>query len=777
MLDPAVRDRLRARHQQLVNEGKVTPADQLDRYYAAFRAKFGPDRLAALDGEPLLEAMHGQGSKDSLAYWLEFKNDDEFPALFGSIAGGSALKFGVFKRKETGAWETAGEGNAPTPIAVAEAVAIARRQRDELVRGDALLRQVPVGGTDDDYARLQAALDRESPVSDSAWGHKYFSLLYPDRIDPYHSTAWQQFHLVKLLQQPPAATGRYACAGRFVAAAAELGTHMKGLTVTLGACHGGLHRYWRVGTSDGTEARNRWPLMRDGGFVAVGWPKLGDLSDLDVATANSSTQQTPDSKEWLLKALAEHYPAKPAVLGRARAQIVKFVNEMKAGDWVLACDGGTVLGVGRVTGPYAHTPGSDFPHRRPVEWLSLDEWRMPVPEGLLTTAYLMKKSPANLLEAERRVQTGGGVPPVVVPDDRPPIAPAKQPTPLLPGLPGRVQSALDRKGQVVLYGPPGTGKTFWGEQAARDLAAYSAFGRPFAALAGDEQARVTGGDRAAGLVRVCCFHPAYGYEDFIEGYRPEAADGKVGFRLRDGLFKLLCRDAAAAPDRKFYLVVDEINRGDIPRIFGELLTVLEKDKRGKAVVLPVSGEPFRVPPNVFLIGTMNTADRSISLLDAALRRRFAFVEVMPDASVLRGHVVAGLPLGPWLEALNRRVCQYAGRDARNLQVGHSYLMHGGQPIADAAVLRRALQDDIVPLLAEYCYEDFAALKGILGTGLVDAENRRVRHELFDAGAEGELIQALLASCPEVTASPDALAAGAEPNEPADADEDEEGDGQ
>src|SRR4029078_13485986 len=114
----------------------------------------------------------------------------------------------------------------------------------------------------------------------------------------------------------------------------------------------------------------------------------------------------------------------------------------------------------------------------------------------------------------------------------------------------------------------------------------------------------------------------------------------------------LCKDANATPERSFYLIVDEINRGDIPRIFGELLTTLEKDKRGKRGILPVSQEIFSLPRNVFLIGTMNTADRSISLLDAALRRRFGFVELMPDSVPLAGVSVGGLPLGPWLHALN-----------------------------------------------------------------------------------------------------------------------------
>ena len=110
--------------------------------------------------------------------------------------------------------------------------------------------------------------------------------------------------------------------------------------------------------------------------------------------------------------------------------------------------------------------------------------------------------------------------------------------------------------------------------------------------------------------------------------------------------------------------MDEINRGDIPRIFGELLTLLELDKRGVAVNLPVSGDRFMVPPNLYVIGTMNTADRSIALLDTALRRRFGFVELMPDTAMFGSMSVEGsIPIGPWLDALNDRIREHLGRDA------------------------------------------------------------------------------------------------------------------
>jgi 5-methylcytosine-specific restriction protein B len=315
---------------------------------------------------------------------------------------------------------------------------------------------------------------------------------------------------------------------------------------------------------------------------------------------------------------------------------------------------------------------------------------------------------------------------------------------------------LDRKCQVILYGPPGTGKTYWAERAANDLAAISTFGMQFDDLDDSSKMVITGDGESSGVVRLCCFHSAYGYEDFLEGYRPQTINGSVSFELRDGIFKRICSDAAARPNDSFYLIVDEINRGDIPRIFGELLTILEKDKRTKRIILPVSQEVFTIPRNVFVIGTMNTADRSISLLDAALRRRFGFIEMMPDGTVLRNSVVAGIPLRAWFDALNTRIREHVGRDARNLQIGHSYLMQGGSPMKDMASLKRAIRDDIIPLLEEYCYEDYGTLGHILGEELVDVAAQRIRHELFDDSQESDLIQALLAPCTEISSSSEAI---------------------
>jgi 5-methylcytosine-specific restriction protein B len=464
--------------------------------------------------------------------------------------------------------------------------------------------------------------------------------------------------------------------------------------------------------------------------------------------------------------------------GRTTQQLFHFRWTIAPGDLVLASNGATVLGVGRVTGGYQYDASRGFSHIRPVEWLSLDEWQQPDQqpdiEGKLTTVYKMKRD-RNLLEVERRIY---GAPPIIVPP------PAKQPVaneeskppislPRLEGVPGRIQAILERKGQVILYGPPGTGKTYWAEYTARELAERSSFGLAFEQLTDGQRRELLGnGNHNHGSVRMCSFHPAYGYEDFLEGFRPEEVNGQMQFVLRDGIFKKLCKDAEAWTDQKFYLIIDEINRGDIPRIFGELLTVLEKDKRGKTVLLPLTGAPFRVPENVYIIGTMNTADRSIALLDTALRRRFGFIELMPDISVLGNATVEGVPLGPWLKALNERICTHVGRDARNLQIGHSYLLEKGRPVGDFATFTRVLQEDILPLLEEYCYEDYTTLEKILGSGLIDAQNQQVRHELFDLSNRNLLVQALLAPAPEITTSVQALSSEAQT---VDEDEDEDGD--
>ena len=751
MLDDRLKEKLLEAYARMQTAGELLPSRRLDECYSLFRTRFGPDALRQLDGEQLLDTMHTHG-KDSLVYWLEFKNDEDFSGNFGSIAGGSALKFGIYRKKETGIWMT-GSPQKQEELGVIDAIAIARRHRDQLVAGSEILAKLPYLAADEEYSSLQNEMDGRAPnISNTGWGHKYFSLLFPDKLDGYHAEEYQRFHLLKLLKRPPDGAGRYLTAGMFVRLARELDWPLNHLTSVLNQVNGRPYRTWRVGTSLGeAESDTIWPMMRDNGCVAIGWPKLGDLSKFE---------HNQESKTRIAQFLREHYDLSASVASRKAGEILKFSAVMTDGEPVLAASGARILGLGRIAGPYRFDPQTheDAPHQRSVEWKTTEEYRLPIREGLRTTVYSLRKSFDNLIDVERQLL------------DAPASSARETSRPgcavRLDGISGRVQSILERKGQVILYGPPGTGKTFWARRAGLDLAARGAFGQRFEELDANGRARVEGNGAQRGLFRMCTFHPAYGYEDFIEGYRPaEGRDGALVFRLTDGIFKQICSDAEDEHKLQFYLLIDEINRGDIPRIFGELLTLLERDKRDKTVYLPVSGERFSVPGNVHIIGTMNTADRSIALLDTALRRRFGFVELMPNPALLGDAVVANsIPLSGWLAALNDRIREHIGRDARNLQVGHSYLMKGGQPISDFGEFVRVLAEDILPLLEEYCYEDYAALARILGGALVDDSRQRIRHELLEPSRREELVQAVLAPSPELMTSQEMVARTQEEDE-------------
>lgn len=225
------------------------------------------------------------------------------------------------------------------------------------------------------------------------------------------------------------------------------------------------------------------------------------------------------------------------------------------------------------------------------------------------------------------------------------------------------------------------------------------------------------------------FHPSYSYEDFVEGFKPaESSNGGLVLRLEDGVFKRVCREAQANPKKRYLLLIDEINRANVAKVFGELITLLEKDKRNLVVTLPQSKETFSIPSNLYLLGTMNTADRSIKLLDTALRRRFAFLELMPDIELLRGNQIGALRLDDFLEKLNRRIVAKEGREK---QIGHSFLLDNGIPVDEAEEFARRFRQEIVPLLQEFCYDDYSALAEYLGEGLIDAEAQTVNKSILE----------------------------------------------
>mgnify|MGYP001186955827 CR=1 FL=1 len=227
--------------------------------------------------------------------------------------------------------------------------------------------------------------------------------------------------------------------------------------------------------------------------------------------------------------------------------------------------------------------------------------------------------------------------------------------------------------------------------------------------------------------RSVTFHQSYSYEDFVEGIRPEVKDEKVTYKPVDGIFKEICDAAKDDPDNKYVLTIDEINRGNVEKILGELITLIESDKRKEEyqVILPYTKDSFWVPENLFIIGTMNTADRSIAPIDTALRRRFAFEELMPQYELEElGREINGISLKTLLQELNKRI-RNEGISLRDKQIGHSYFMK----VNNLEELRITFAVEIVPLLQDYFYNDYKKLEeDILNSDFIDSNEMMIKEE-------------------------------------------------
>ena len=289
------------------------------------------------------------------------------------------------------------------------------------------------------------------------------------------------------------------------------------------------------------------------------------------------------------------------------------------------------------------------------------------------------------------------------PPDRPPV-PKPMPNPR-PPKPAAKKSALN----TILYGPTGTGKTYRTLKRSVEICDGE--------VSDDEKRREKRFDqlKKEGRIAFITFHQSYGYEEFVEGFRPDLhTDGQITYKVQDGILKRMANRAAESRQENFVLVIDEINRANISKVMGELITLLEEDKRNKLEVeLPYSQEPFKLPSNLYIIGTMNTADRSIALLDIALRRRFEFEEIAPDQEeAVRVLLEAkktkdGVDLKEVLKVINERLEYLRDRDHR---IGPAWFSGAEKP----EEIDKIMRGKIIPLIAEYFYEDWNKVRAVLG---------------------------------------------------------------
>lgn len=435
--------------------------------------------------------------------------------------------------------------------------------------------------------------------------------------------------------------------------------------------------YWIYSPGDGA---SYWDEFYGAGIMGIGWDQIGDLSIFN-------------SKEEMKEAMKEKIdPSKP--YKNAAHATWQFANEMKPGDIVFAKKGmHLIVGRGVVQSDYVFDPSrSHYKNVRKVNWTHKGEWQHPGQAVMKTltdiTAYTDYVEKLNaLFESETEDDVDEPVEVDLKPYDADMFLEevfmdkARYDT---------LVALVKKKKNVILQGAPGVGKTF----AAKRLA-YSIMGV-----------------KDPSRVMMVQFHQSYSYEDFIMGFRPTQAGG---FELKRGAFYDFCKSAEVdSEDTPYFFIIDEINRGNLSKIFGELFMLIESDKRGIELKLLYADEKFSVPKNVYIIGMMNTADRSLAMMDYALRRRFAFFNLEPGFST-KGfrqyqeglHSEKFNKLIDRVEALNVEIANDESL-GEGFCIGHSYFCELKE--TSDQILSGIVEFELAPLLKEYWFDETSKAK-------------------------------------------------------------------
>lgn len=429
-----------------------------------------------------------------------------------------------------------------------------------------------------------------------------------------------------------------------------------------------MERYWIIAPGENSFM---WEEFYKLGIIGIGWDAMGDLRlyqtrnemiDKMRSINNNNNAYTNDSlATW------------------------QFVHDVKIGDVILVKKGLTKLvGRGVVTSEYIYNmEANNFRHQHHVKWTHKGEWPYPGKAPMKTLTNITNKS--DLIEKLNNIFSNQQTEELGQTEERYTKGDFLQDVYMSEEDYEKLKAILYYKKNVILQGAPGVGKTYTAERLAYSLT----------------------GEKNLERVMMVQFHQSYSYEDFIMGFRPS----DNGFELRKGAFYNFCKKAEPDASNDYFLIIDEINRGNLSKIFGELFMLIENDKRGSSLQLVYSDEKFSIPENIYIIGMMNTADRSLALLDYALRRRFAFFELQP------GFDTDGFKT--YQSNINNRMLDNLIACVKNLNytiatdeslgegfcIGHSYFCNLTPESVNDQVISNIVEYELIPLLKEYWFDE------------------------------------------------------------------------
>ena len=654
-----------------------------DTLHENFINHFGIEHLKSLSGKELLTSLfyNDKGNKLNLCYVLEM--DKDMREIFGSIAGGAAYKFGLFFHKKTQSW-TCGSPAKPVKLTENEAIQKAEEIRNDLVAGAEIISSFGPLNSTADYEQLYKQLEHISGIN-TVWRMKYYQMLFPILFAPFYGQDIQ-LDVLHFLNQTPSEIpfirmGQIALFSKKCNIPGIVFGHIWGRstnhnnksndseTNTLSDKKHKLH-YWMYTVFDDTS----WMECQQKEIMVLGMDDIGDYSQYD-------------SKESLRQELISTYDNSTSRKNQA-LMAWNFANKLAINDVVFAKRSNTLVGKGIVTGDYIFDDSrQEYKNIRTVKWLQISEWEHP---GKSVAKRLTDITPyTDYIEKLITIFTPDELDDV---DTQPEVDyPEYSSADFLSDVYMSEQdyetlvNVLKMKKNIILQGAPGVGKTFTAKRLA-----YSIIGA-----------------KNPNRVQMIQFHQSYSYEDFIEGYRPT----ENGFTIKKGAFYKFCKLAEDDDENDYFFIIDEINRGNLSKIFGELFMLIEKDKRGIELQLLYSDENFSVPPNVYIIGMMNTADRSLAMLDYALRRRFSFFTMKPGFNTIGFQTYQDSLKSDAFKKLISCIKQLNSKIAADISlgegfcIGHSYFCGLTAKTATVRTLTSIIEYELIPLLKEYWFDE------------------------------------------------------------------------